>query len=60
MVIKRVTIIRQINDVIKSVCKIPNDEEGEVDQADDEEVLISFKKLVKIMNLCQVYVPLVQ
>ena len=60
MVIKRVTIIRQINDVIKSVCKIPNDEEEELDQAGDEEVLISFKKLVKIMNLCQVYVPLVQ
>ncbi len=57
MVIKRVTIIRQINDVIKSVCKMPDDED---DVDGDEESVISFKKIVKIMNLCQVYVPLIQ
>jgi hypothetical protein len=57
MVIKRVTIIRQINDVIKSVCKMPDDED---DVDGEEESVISFKKIVKIMNLCQVYVPLIQ
>ena len=63
MVIKRVTIIRQINEVIKSVCKMPDDEEEDEEEekeGNDEESLISFKKLVKIMNLCQVYVPLIQ
>lgn len=47
MVIKRVTIIRQVNEVIRSVCNVTDDE----DNADGEAV-ISFKKLVKIMNLC--------
>lgn len=47
MVIKRVTIIRQVNEVIRSVCNVTDDE----DNADGDAV-ISFKKLVKIMNLC--------
>jgi hypothetical protein len=62
MVIKRVTIIRQINEVIKSVCKMPDDDEEDEEEekeGNEEESLISFKKLVKIMNLCQVYVPLI-
>jgi hypothetical protein len=58
MVIKRVTIIRQINDVIKSVCKMPDDEDDV--EGDEGESVISFKKIVKIMNLCQVYVPIIQ
>ena len=37
---------------------MPHDEDG--DDASDEERAMSVKKLVKIMNLCQVYVPLVQ
>jgi len=49
MVIKRVTIIRQINDVIKSVCRMPDDED---DCEGEGESVISFKKVVKIMNLC--------
>ena len=37
---------------------MPHDEDGE-DISEDEKAM-SVKKLVKIMNLCQVYVPLVQ
>ena len=37
---------------------MPHDEDGE-DVSEDERAM-SVKKLVKIMNLCQVYVPLVQ
>lgn len=48
MVIKRVTIIRQVNEVIKSVCRVTDDD----DDGGDEETVISFNKLVKIMNLC--------
>ncbi len=47
MVIKRVTIIRQVNEVIRSVCNVRDDEENA-----DGEAVISLKKLVKIMNLC--------
>ncbi len=47
MVIKRVTIIRQVNEVIRSVCNVTDDEDNS-----DGDVVISFKKLVKIMNLC--------
>ena len=37
---------------------MPHDEDGQ-DVSEDEKTM-SVKKLVKIMNLCQVYVPLVQ
>jgi hypothetical protein len=47
-----------VNDVIEKVCHMPNDEDGK-DESEDERAM-SVKKLVKIMNLCQVYVPLVQ
>jgi hypothetical protein len=36
---------------------MPHDEDGE--NASEDERAMSVKKLVKIMNLCQVYVPLV-
>ena len=58
MIIKRLTIIRQVNDVIEKVCKI-HEVRSEETQTDEESNDISFKKLVKIMNLCHVYIPLV-
>jgi hypothetical protein len=36
---------------------MPDDED---DVEGDVESVISFKKIVKIMNLCQVYVPIIQ
>jgi hypothetical protein len=51
MVIKRLSIIRQVNEVIEAVCQMKKEE-------DDDEEAVSFKKLVKIMNLCHVYIPI--
>jgi hypothetical protein len=34
------------------------DDEDDV-EGDEGESVISFKKIVKIMNLCQVYVPII-
>ena len=53
MIMKRLQIIRQVNTVIDNVCKT------EVPEQESEEDAISVKKLVKILNLCHVYVPIV-
>ena len=40
---------------------MPKDEDENDDvQDEDKEEVMSFKKLVKIMNLCHVYVPIIQ
>lgn len=57
MVIKRLSIIRQVNEAIERVCMSQNDMERLSEEYDET---ISLKKLVKIMNICHVYVPLVQ
>ncbi len=44
-ILRRLNIIRRVNEVIEKVTE------------DDE--TISFKKLVKILNLCHIYVPIV-
>lgn len=61
MIMKRLSIIRQVNTVIEKVCKVSqdSDEEGE-DIQEEGESMISYKKLVKIMNLCHIYIPIVQ
>ena len=53
MVIKRLTIIRQVNDVIEKVCVTNNTD------SDTEENTISLKKLVKVLNMCHVFVPII-
>jgi hypothetical protein len=42
---KRMNIIRRVNEIIEFVSY-------------DEESDISFKKIVKILNLCQIFIPL--
>lgn len=46
---KRLSIIRKVNEVIEKVC---DNETG-----DDA---LSFKKVVKILNLCHIFIPLIQ
>eukprot|EP00347_Sterkiella_histriomuscorum_P009154 403342313 len=48
-ILKRLNIIRRVNEVIVKVCDNPYDEQR-----------ISFKKVVKIFNLCHIYIPLMQ
>lgn len=63
MIIKRLCIIRQVNDVIEKVCTSSLQEDnGKFNSTDgnDERETISLKKLVKIMNLCHIYIPLIQ
>lgn len=48
-IMKRLNIIRQVNEVIERVVEV--NEDGET---------ITFKKLIKIFNLIQIYIPLVQ
>lgn len=52
MIMKRLQIIRQVNTVIENVCKT------EMPEEETDEDAISCKKLVKILNLCHVYVPI--
>jgi hypothetical protein len=58
MIIKRLNIIKQVNEVIEKVSKAPLDESK--DKLMEENKAMSAKKLVKIMNLCSIYIPLVQ
>lgn len=53
MIIKRLTIIRQVNDAIEKVVTIDDgDDEGRENQ-------VSYKRLVKVMNLCHIYIPII-
>jgi hypothetical protein len=65
MIIKRLNILKQVNEVIEQICTMPTNSENEDEmrgsgEESSEEPVITMKKLVKIMNLCQVYVPIVQ
>ncbi|CDW86595.1 UNKNOWN [Stylonychia lemnae] len=48
-IIKRLSIIRRVNEVIE---KVTTEEK--------QQGLITFKKLVKILNICHIYIPLIQ
>jgi hypothetical protein len=60
MIIKRLSIIRQVNQVIEKVStRVDESENGEDRTAEETPMkLLSLKRLVKIMNLCQVYIPI--
>lgn len=49
-ILKRLTIIRKVNEVIHKVT---------IDSINNDENVISFKKVVKILNLCHIFIPLI-
>lgn len=68
MIIKRLSIIKQVNSVIQRVSQRA-EESSESDSQDEEGSItkkekaqdkpLSFKRLVKILNLCHVYIPII-
>lgn len=56
---RRLSIIRRVNEVIMRVAE-KEDNSGEDSDSDHSlKTAISFKKIVKILNLMQIYIPLV-